>query len=276
MERLTNAPFKLGLLGDKRVFKSPSPAMHQAALRSLGLEGSYIPIEAQSANLENLLKELWEKGFAGLNVTAPLKEAVKPYLASLTNEALATSAVNTLIYSKGGYIGSNTDAQGFSDAYLTRGFERSLIIGAGGAARAVCQAFRSKGLSVALTCRRSNAGKRLAEEFSFPFVEVEQLPQEPCFDLIVNATSASSPSELGEFLPRPGTGANAVVIDINYSRPLNYWKDLAVKAKAHFSDGLPMLAHQARLSFILWTGSDPTLEPFLTTLDNWVATPIDG
>jgi shikimate dehydrogenase len=251
--------------------------MHRAALEAAGLEGSYEPIEARAESLGALLNDLRDKGFDGLNVTAPLKQAVIPCLLNVSPEAEAIGAVNTLILTSEGYIGHNTDAAGFSEAYLTSGFSRSLILGAGGAARAVCQAFRNKALpdsDIVLTSRRPKAGRELSEEFNLKFSPAEDLIKCGFFDLAVNATSASSPSELGDFLPKPQiASSNGRVVDINYSRPVNYWRELALKAGAGFSDGFAMLAHQARLSFILWTHLDPSLEPFSATLKNWAASP---
>ncbi|MDR1395911.1 MAG: shikimate dehydrogenase [Deltaproteobacteria bacterium] len=261
-------PWHLGLLGDERVLKSPSPLMHEAALEAAGLRGRYLPLKLDRADLPLVLKGLWTLGFQGLNVTAPLKEAVLEHLVSQSPEARAIGAVNTLIRTAEGYAGHNTDGPGFAAAFLQDRDPRQkvLLYGAGGAARAVLQAFTAGGFSVSVCARTLEKAEKLAAEFGQTALAPEQIPAFGPADILVAAVSASSASDLDPPLAasfNPG----ALVIDLNYGRPDNYWAALAAGQGSRFSDGLPMLAQQARLSFNCWTRAGVSLDPFTRALE---------
>jgi shikimate dehydrogenase len=238
--------------------------MHHNALSACGLNGIYLPFDLSTSDLKAALTGLRELGFKGLNVTIPLKLAVIDYLTDLSPEAKAIGAVNTLVPSEGGYCGHNTDASGFADAYLSnlKQTDRTLILGTGGAARAVAQALVAQGFKASISGRNFERTLDLAEDFSLEPLEWAQACVSGPWDLIVNSTAASSPDELGDSPPRPLLVPGGLMIDINHNRPKNYWQDLALASKASFVNGLAMLAAQARRSFKLWTGLDPGLGVF--------------
>jgi shikimate dehydrogenase len=240
--------------------------MHQAALAQAGLFGYYLPLRLESADLKAAVLGLAALGFQGLNVTAPHKETIAPFLASLSKEAETIGAVNTLLSSPDGYVGYNTDAKGFAAAYLHNPpGQKALVFGAGGAARAVIQALKSKNLAVVVAARNPEAALKLAQRFEETAITLDDLAKAPPFPVVVNASSASYPADLNP-LPKVTVAADGLVVDINYGRSDNYWTSLAKASGARFEDGLGMLAHQARLSFNLWTKEDLGLSPFAGAL----------
>jgi shikimate dehydrogenase len=234
-----------------------------------GLRGAYLPFRAEAGDLPLILPALLALGFRGLNVTVPLKEAVLPLLARLSPAAAAIGAANTLLASPAGWEGHNTDAPGFAEAFLKDLAPcPALVLGAGGAARAALRALLDGGFSPSVSSRRPEAAAALAREFSEKSGrEVRPVPWLRFggpWRLAVNALSASSPEELGESPPDPSLEPGGLMADLNYGRPRNWFRERALASGASFRDGLPMLAAQARLSFILWTGRDDVpLAPFL-------------
>jgi shikimate dehydrogenase len=238
--------------------------MHRLALGEIGERGWYVPMESSPEFLEGHLRSLWDFGFRGLNLTNPLKERAPALSASQSPECRAIGAANTLKRGpgRGSWAAFNTDAPGFAEAYLgDLKPSPALVLGAGGAARAVLFALSERGFAPVVSSRTLERAKALAALFgagAAPWGE-EQLD----FPLMVNAASASSPSELGESPPKLKASRNSVIVDVNYGRPDNHYQALAAQAGAKFCDGLPMLAAQARLSFGIWTGrEDISPEPF--------------
>jgi shikimate dehydrogenase len=239
--------------------------MHEAALKKAHLPGSYLPLVARAEDLSAILAGLRALNFQGLNVTAPLKEAVIPHLTGLSETAKAIGAVNTLVPTAAGYRGDNTDAPGFSRAYLANlGQRKALIYGAGGAARAIIYALRAQEIATTVVARNPQAAAKLAQEFGQTAAPLAELGRLEPFPLVINATSASYEKDLDP-APQIALTPEALVIDINYGRPDNYWAALAALKGAAFQDGLPMLAHQAKLSFQFWVG--PTIEPDFATFE---------
>ncbi|MDR2387825.1 MAG: shikimate dehydrogenase [Deltaproteobacteria bacterium] len=260
----------LGLLGGPRVRYSPSPAMHKAALKESALEGDYVAVQVSPESLAKTVQSLWDLGYEGLNVTNPHKITVMDLLVGLSDEAKAIGSINTLVRTKQGYFGENTDARGFQAAYLLdlKNPEKikTLVLGAGGAARGVVTALKKAGFSLGISSRDFSQAEALAAEFGQRALDWQSLGDYGSFDLLVNATSSSS---FEDFLPKPPTVSlkpGVRVIDINYGRDNNHFETICLRAGGTFQDGLGMLAHQARLSFILWTKTDPGLAPFLGAL----------
>jgi shikimate dehydrogenase len=243
--------------------------MHRNALALSGLRGSYLPFHVEADDLGTVLPALRTLGFTGLNVTVPLKESVMPHLSTLTEEARRIGAVNTLLRGPSGWEGFNTDAPGFAEAFV-KDLDPCpvLVLGAGGAARAVMHALLTLGFEPCVSARRAEKARALATEFSVAYRStVETAPWQDFggpWPVVVNALSASSPGELGQDPPGPRIESGGLMADLNYGRDDNWFKAHARKQGAAFRDGLQMLACQARLSFIRWTGlSDIPLDPFL-------------
>ena len=267
------------VLGDQRVAHSLSPRMHNAVLSTHGVEGSYVAFKVEPADLGKAVEGLKALNVAGVNVTVPHKEAVVPFLDGLSEEAKSLGAVNTLVPMHGAFWGDNTDVGGFSDALAKADFmaqgKKAMILGAGGAARAVALALLRQGAKVTVAGRSLDRAKRLTRELGgSAALLADGLNQAVDMDLLVNATSVSSPTEAPELAKQVAAMGDlrrlSLIVDINYGRTNNFWQDLAEKNQAGFRDGLFMLAAQACRSFSLWTGLKPSTEEFFAALRDQV------
>lgn len=256
---------------------SLSPKIHAAALKSCGLSGDYslFPIPPDDLpGLQTLLSRLRSGELNGLNVTIPHKQAVIPYLDDLTPSARAIGAVNTIFTREGKLIGHNTDAPGFlGDLGRVFGNRKSeivnrksaIVLGAGGAARAVVAALLSDAWQVTLAVRSADLGQ--AQELALhhssliTYYSFDELPS--CdlssVDLIVNATPLGMSPQIEtcswpEDLEFP---QNAAVYDCVYNPRETLLTKRARAAGLPASTGLGMLVEQAALAFETWTGYTP-------------------
>ncbi|MBM4325954.1 MAG: shikimate dehydrogenase [Deltaproteobacteria bacterium] len=265
------------VLSDERAFRSKSPAIHNMALKRNGIVGVYVPFMVLPDRVGEAIRDVRILNIAGANVTAPYKQAVLRYLDSLSEEASAIGAVNTIVRDGNALVGHNTDAKGFMDALGSVGFDSSgktsLVIGAGGAAKAVAYGIKTHGLGhVFIAGRNSEKARQAAEKLGLETVSFTSLAADGIeAELVVNATAVSSADEsmvTAEFARRLNIGRCELVVDINYGRSENFWQELAQKHGASFVDGLPMLAYQARRSFTLWTGLEVDAREFLEALED--------
>ena len=268
----------LGLIGYP-VEHSLSPLLQETALRASGLKGQYglfpvLPGDEQT--LRELISRVRYGELRGLNVTIPHKQAVLRFVDQLTTTAAAIGAVNTIYYRGGRVIGDNTDAQGFiTDLQRFMPVPASaLILGAGGAARAVVHALCTKRCSVVVAARRLESAQELDRKF--PDVRgipttIESLANVNA-DLIVNATPAGMAPNIGECawpagLPFP---EGAAVYDLVYNPPDTQLARSARTAGLRATNGLGMLIEQAALAFELWTEYHVERELLLDALRQWV------
>lgn len=265
-----------GVLGDKRVARSLSPRMHNAVLALHGLDGVYVPIAVEPAQVAQAVKTFKNTSLAGVNVTVPHKETVAPLMDSLSPQARALGAVNTIVFRGGELVGHNTDVDGFVAALKEAGFSpkgrTALVFGAGGAARAVVLALVNAGAAEVIVASRTLArARRLAGDLGARAVELAHAPAvAAACELVVNATPVSSRRESPE-MAELALGLNLsqgcrLLVDINYGRARAFWEEAARAQGVPFLDGLAMLAHQARLSFKLWTGVDAPVAEFASAL----------
>ncbi|MGK0618325.1 shikimate dehydrogenase [Meiothermus cerbereus] len=253
---------KLGLIGFP-VEHSLSPAMHEAALRAAGLEGTYLALETPPAFLRARLQEV-RREFAGVNVTVPHKESVLDYLDEISPEARAIGAVNTIVCAQGRLIGHNTDALGFiaglDEAGISYRNKKALVLGAGGAARAVAYALKEGGALVAVYNRTQSRAEALCNAMGLRLVTEPLLAAavHGC-DLLINTTSAGLKDPSSSPLP-PGLLPRGVVVDIVYNPPTTRLLLEAQQAGLPTLGGLPMLVWQGALAFELWTGIKPDVQ----------------
>jgi shikimate dehydrogenase len=236
-----------GVLGFP-VAHSRSPAMMNAAFAELGMDWRYVHLPIAPALFAETVRALPGSGYRGANVTIPHKLAAHDVADELTPAATAIGAVNTLSFEKpSSILGDNTDAGGFIDALgMDPAGRRALVLGAGGAARAVVWALREAGAEVAIFNRTAHRAAELAQEFSVRVAE----RGEPA-DILVNATSvgmgAEDPTDSLPLAPAE------LVVDLVYGTeptPLCRW---AQAQGARVVDGLEMLVRQGARSFELWT-----------------------
>lgn len=266
-----------GLFGDP-VEHTLSPAMHNAAFTALGLNFVYVPFRVPKEALGSAVTAVRALGLAGVNVTVPHKEEVLPYLDHVSEEASLIGAVNTIVNENGQLKGYNTDARGFMRAVRETGFDaqgrEAVVIGAGGAARAVCAALALAGVKrIAIFNRTYARGEALAAEVAAATgVETEALVWEElgrsgtgvlrAAEIVVQTTTLGMhPDEEGCPLVsgeafRPGQ----LAVDLIYNPPQTRFLRLAAAAGAATQNGLAMLLHQGAAAFELWTKCTAPLE----------------
>ena len=252
---------------------SRSPLIHGFWLKEHGIEGSYEAIEVAPENFAEFAASLQENGFAGGNVTIPHKEVAFATVDSRDAAAEAIGAVNTLWIESGKLCGGNTDAYGFAanlDA-LAPGWDNAdtaLVLGAGGAGRAIVHALQTRGFSrIAIVNRTLNRAEELASHFgegvsAHGWDAAQALVKDA--GLIVNTTSLgmsghmTSGGEATEFpLDLSEAQKSAVATDIVYIPLKTPFLASAEAAGLKTVDGLGMLLHQAVPGFERWFGKRP-------------------
>jgi shikimate dehydrogenase len=239
---------------------SLSPAIHNAAFRSMGLPWVYLPLPVAPGTLPQALAGLVALGFEGANITMPHKTEAAALADELTEDARLLGAANTLSVQNGAILGDNTDAPGFERFLLTdAGFEargtNALLFGAGGAARAVALALaRSRAAAITVAAREPATAMAIVELLEgFP-VEVRAIPLGEAAgseaDLVVNATPVGADG-VGT-LPAPALSPTVLVVDLLY-RSMTPLLVSAERAGARSFSGLGLLVQQAALSFERWT-----------------------
>lgn len=264
----------VGLIGWP-VEHSVSPAMHSAAFGALGLDWRYVALPTEPAGLETTIVRLREIGFRGANVTVPHKQAVMSSLDEITPDARAIGAVNTIIVQDGKLVGHNTDSGGFLGALQGAGFEpagrRALVLGAGGAARAVAYALAQAGSAIVVCNRTAQRAAELAHRIRSTGIGVHVgwasykglagLPLSD-FDLLVNATSVGMwpKTDASPWPPTLPIPSRWTVFDLVYNPVQTRLLAQARAAGATPIDGLEMLVRQGAEAFRLWTGLLPPTE----------------
>ena len=266
----------VGLIGWP-VAHSLSPAMHNAAFDALGLNWRYVPLPVMPGRVKVAVRGLAALGFRGANVTVPHKQAVMPALNIVTSNVRVLGAVNTLVVGRradgmpviGGY---NTDAQGFVGALRQGGFEpeegeSAVVVGAGGAARAVVFGLLWSGVGeIAVLNRTPERARALVSDLgsrhewsallrALPLTPETLIETTRAADLLVNATTVGmwphvDGSVWPDTVPIP---SHLTVFDLVYSPLETRLLRQARKSGARAIDGLGMLVRQGALAFDLWT-----------------------
>ena len=249
--------------------------LHRHWLRTLGVPGAYDLADVPSDGLDAFFAGLRGRGYVGGNVTVPHKQAVMPYLARVDETARAIGAVNTIWSERGAWVGGNTDAAGFLANLDERapGWDAAVrpavVLGAGGAARAVAFGLLGRGLRVRLFNRTRDSADALAAHMGENVVahDMATLPESMrATGLFVNTTSLGMHGKpLLEIDLRP-LPDDAVVCDIVYV-PLDTRLLRAARARGlRTVDGLGMLLHQACGGFAHWFGAEPRVTAALREL----------
>ncbi len=255
----------LGVIGWP-VAHSGSPAMHNAALAALGMDGwRYQRLPVPPELFEQTARALPATGFVGVNVTIPHKASALRLATVVSDAAAEIGAANTLSFGEGGEISAaNTDAPGLLAALgvPVRGM-RAQVLGAGGSARAAVWALRGAGALEVLVWNRT---PERARELALQLDASAGARPEPA-DLLVNCTavglesSASAEAQLNQLaLTSDAIGEYAHVVDLAYSSQRSALLEVARAHGAHTVDGLDVLLAQGALSFELWTGRPAPLE----------------
>jgi len=262
---------KLGVIGWP-IGHSLSPRMHGAALRALGIDGTYEAIAVPPGEVAARVPALFADGYRGLNVTIPHKQAVMPLVDTLTPTARAIGAVNTIINDGGRLTGHNTDATGFMRGLSEAGCDVRgqcvLVLGAGGSARAVVYALSGAGAHVTIWNRTRERAIALAAEFGAEATDRPMPARCGQFALIVNTTSAGMTPNAGETpLPLAGRGVGArFVYDLVYNPRETMLLKEARAVGAQPIGGLAMLVYQGAEALRLWTGRDAPVDVMIQAI----------
>ena len=270
---VSRGPYRLGIIGNP-VAHSLSPALHQPALDALGIPATYERWHTLAEDLPERIARLREPDALGASVTVPHKIAVMALVDEVSANARRAGAVNTVVNRDGSLFGDNTDIHGFAtslrEALAGAAPRMALVLGAGGAARAVVLALEACGVREIIVANRDLArAERLVSDLAPAPVRAELLDDAllsaelPRTDLLINATSlgwhaGEAPLDL-ELLAR--LPPDSLVADLTYRDT-----DLLIRAKERglrTLDGLGMLVYQGVRAFELWTGQQPPVEIML-------------
>jgi shikimate dehydrogenase len=259
----------VGVLGTP-VAENPTGAMQEAAFAALGLNWRYLTMEVQPEQLAKAMDGVRAMGFRGLNLTIPHKVAVIPLLDQLSREAELIGAVNTVRREGDLLIGENTDGRGFlrgltEDAGINPKGKYAVILGAGGAARAIATELILAGLSRLLIVNRSQArGEALAADLvkktgaQVDFLAWPQpaLSLTPDVDILINATSIGLYPNI-DAMPAVDLSTapkHSVVCDAVFNPAETALLQQARSLGLPTLDGLSMLVYQGVIGFEIWTG----------------------
>jgi shikimate dehydrogenase len=272
---ITGKTSVFGIIGDP-VEHSLSPAMHNAAFEKLCLDNIYVPFLVKAEELEDAIKGAHSMGIKGLNVTIPHKTEVINYLDYLDIAAGLIGAVNTIEFGENGAVGHNTDGIGAVRAIeeiTSVKNKKFLILGAGGAARAVSfQLFLSGAKSLTISNRTVEKAEVLREDLVEKLdndvkvidmgFELEQELKDT--DILINTTPIGMYPNINQkpLITADMIHKGLIVNDIVYN-PLKTGLILeAEKAGAKTIYGIKMLMYQGIESFKIWTGIEPPIEVF--------------
>ncbi len=245
---------------------SLSPLIHNALFKHFNIDAIYEKFDVDKEDLPEFLNKVRKENIAGLSVSVPNKQEIMKYLDEVDDVALKIGAVNTVINKNGRLFGTNTDYIGALRAVETchgmflRG-RKILVIGAGGAARAVVYGLKNEGAEIFLTNRTIENAEQLAKDFDVHLVGYENF-RNLQIDIIINTTTVGMQGESKNLSPYPAEffQKDQIVMDIVY-KPLmtKFLKDAKEKG-CQIITGEKMLIYQALEQFELWTGKKADLD----------------
>jgi shikimate dehydrogenase len=253
---------------------SLSPRLHGFWLAAYGIDGAYVPFAVAPGSLPAAIAALPALGLAGANLTVPHKEAAMALIDSCDDTARRIGAINTIVVGSDGMRhGFNTDGFGFVQSVgqgapgWSAGDGPAVVIGAGGAARAICVALQDAGVpEIRVVNRTAERAARLVAEFGAPLRALSWKDRGAALEgaaLLVNTTTLGMTGQPALELVLDALPREAVVTDIVYA-PLMTGMLRAASARGNrIVDGLGMLLHQGRPGFAAWFGHDPAVTPAL-------------
>ena len=266
MPMLTGHTRLAGVIGWP-VSHSRSPRLHNHWLARHGIDGAYVPLPVRPDGLADAVRGLRAAGFAGFNATIPHKEALFALCDRLLEPAVRAGAVNTVVFEPDGAItGTNTDGAGYLASLRAGGVEPTagpaLLLGAGGAARAIAAALLDVGAPVAVTNRTPDRARALAEALPGLRVLPWERRAEALADhaLLVNTTSLGMAGQGALDLPLDRAPAGMAVSDIVYVPRRTALLKAAEARGLRAVEGVGMLLHQAVPGFAAWFGTTPEVD----------------
>ena len=256
---------------------SKSPLLHNYWLQEYGIDGAYVPCAVEPENLSEAISGLQALGFRGCNVTIPHKEAVASLCDEVTDAARDIGAVNTVTFTEGAIVGDNTDGYGFlqnltdGSANVGGGWNPAdgpaLVLGAGGAARAIVYALAMAGVpKITIANRSLDRASRLSSDMAaatgrdIVFTDFDKVAEHlGQAHLLVNTTSLGMQGQPPLDLPLDMLSPDALVTDIVYTPLKTPLLALADARGNRTVDGLGMLLYQAVPGFEIWFGQRPAV-----------------
>ena len=275
-------PIRLGVFGDP-VGHSLSPQMQNAALNACKIDMQYARFQISSAELDEALRRVRELDFVGVNLTVPHKIAALGFVDAFDENAREVGAVNTIKIENGSLLGFNTDGKGFARA-IREDFAvdlrdlRVLVLGAGGAARAIAlQCAKENCERLVIASRDLEKAKELTEGLRSLFAGPKVLGPVPRLqaiawdetvfrfqianvDLVVNATPLGLNRADAAPIPARLLAPHLMIYDTIYSSGPTAFVSAAIEAGARNANGLSMLLHQGALAFEIWFGRAAPLD----------------
>lgn len=260
MSALTAATRLAAVLGWP-VAHSKSPAIHNAAFAAAGVDAVFVALAVPPTELANVMRALAATGALGASVTIPHKEAAAAACTRVDPLAARTGAVNCLVFEGGDIVGHNTDAGGFVDALVEAGIApqgRVVLLGGGGAARAVAAGLADAGAEVHVVARRPESVRWC---FAAPWSDLARRLDGA--SLLVDCTSAGLAADtdaaLADSVPLDRLPSTAAVATLVYHRATELCRRAAGRGLVTL-DGQGMLLHQGVRAFTLWTGRPAPVE----------------
>jgi len=252
------------VIGDP-VRHSLSPTLLNAAFAEVGLDWHFVALEVAEGRSDEALDAVRALGLAGLSVTMPHKAAVAAAVDHRTEQAEVLDAVNCVVVEGGRLVGHNTDGDGFLDGLRhDTGFDpagrSTVVIGAGGAARAVVLALARAGAAEVAVVNRTASRAEVAAGLAGPVGRVvlsdELSDTVAAADLVVNATSVGMTDDGALPVDPESVAVGTVAVDLIYHPPETAWLAALRGRGIEAHNGLSMLVFQAAHAFRLWTGSE--------------------
>lgn len=248
---------------------SLSPALHSAGFASLDVDWTYVAFPTRPEAVHRVVESARTLGVAGLSVTMPHKTAVVELCDSLTDSARVLQSVNTIEFRPDGRtIGHSTDGDGLVDSLRHEGVDPKssdvLVLGFGGAGRAVCDAVRRHGAKRIIVANRSHVPPDRLEAMELKGVEVVPWSRRndvaPSCDLVINCTSVGMGVDPSSPLDESVFGDRHVAVDIVYHPAETPFLRGARSRGARAIGGIGMLVHQAARQEEIWVGRSPDVE----------------
>lgn len=257
------------VVGDP-IAQSLSPAIHNAAFRSLGLNKTLVPILIPSGRLKTSLDELAWVGLRGCSITIPHKEEVIPLLSKSDGAVERTGSCNTMLIQDGERVGYNTDYRAAMDSLeealggIATGDEASplleknaLLLGAGGVARSIAFGLARRGAIVTITNRHDERAARLAEEVGCRAVPWSSRASLHNVNIVINCTPVGMHPNVDDTpMPPAGFQPGMVVMDTVYHPENTMFLKLARERECRTVTGVDMFVRQAAHQFLLYTGQE--------------------
>ena len=271
MSQVSGATRVTGVIGDP-VTHSLSPALHNAAYAALGLDWVSVPFPVSAGKGSEAVAAMRTLGLVGLSVTTPHKDAVAQTADSVSDAVAALGAANCLVASADGRVrAENTDGDGFlggllEDADTTVREKTVVVLGAGGAARAISVACADAGAAGVLVVNRTVQRAEVCAGLAGSVGVVAQQADIPSADIVVNATTVGMAPDSAMPCDPALLHRGQIVVDIVYNPSETVWLVAARAAGIRSYNGLSMLVHQAGFAITHWTGQPAPIDAMRSAL----------